>query len=111
MLKPVKALCPLILLALAACASDSPSTTADSAFEEEGPYAVIREDSDDFVYFFPENLDSEADWPALVWFNGASGYTEGYNYNGLLESVGFKRPQAPISIESRFRSKVLGSPR
>lgn len=87
MLKPVKALCPLILLALAACASDSPSATADSAFEEEGPYSVIREDSDQFVYFFPEELDAEADWPALVWFNGASGYTEDYNYNGLLGSV------------------------
>jgi dienelactone hydrolase len=83
------------LLALSACASDdsSPSgggggTGGSSAeFPTAGPASIVREDTDEFVYFFPAGLDVEADWPALVWFNGASGYQEDFNYNGLLESV------------------------
>lgn len=89
----------LILSALAACASESASGTpgagggggaggaGDPDFPTEGPNSVVREDTEDFVYFFPDDLDAESTWPALVWFNGASGYEEDFNYNGLLESV------------------------
>ena len=58
-----------------------------AAFPMMGPYSTVREDTDDLVYFFPEGVDQEESWPSLVWFNGASGYTEDFNYNGLLESV------------------------
>jgi hypothetical protein len=77
----------LLLLSTVACGSDMQSDTGSSEFPAEGPYSVVREDADDFVYFFPQDLDVEPVWPALVWFNGASGYTEDFNYNGLLESV------------------------
>ena len=59
----------------------------DTAFPPEGPQSIVREDSDDFVYFFPQDLDTGSTWPALVWFNGSSGYAEDFNYNGLLESI------------------------
>jgi len=59
----------------------------DTAFPPEGPQSIVREDSDDFVYFFPQDLDTGSTWPALVWFNGSSGYREDFNYNGLLESI------------------------
>ena len=50
--------------------------------------ALIQgEDTDDLVYFYPEDIDDEATWPSLVWFNGASGYTDDYNYNEFLESI------------------------
>jgi hypothetical protein len=62
-------------------------TESDTEFPPAGPQSVVREDTDDFVYFFPEDLDAESAWPALVWFNGSSGYAEDFNYNGLLESV------------------------
>jgi len=81
------------LLALAACASDTTGGTDGAGgndgaeFPPAGPESVVREDSDDFIYFFPEELTKESSWPALVWFNGLSGYTEDFNYNGLLESV------------------------
>jgi dienelactone hydrolase len=52
-----------------------------------GPHAVAREDTSDLVYFFPEDLEAQARWPAVVWFNGASGYTETWNYNELLRSL------------------------
>lgn len=87
MLKLAKTLAPLILLAVAACASDTSTSARDTAFPADGPLSVVREDTSDFVYFYPEDLDSESTWPALVWFNGLSGYTEDFNYNGLLESV------------------------
>lgn len=80
-------LIPFILLTMASCASDTPASSGDTAFPAEGPLSVVREDSNDFVYFFPEDLDAESAWPSLVWFNGLSGYTEDFNYNGLLESV------------------------
>jgi dienelactone hydrolase len=87
--------CLTLLVTLAACASDdaSPSnggggTGGSSAeFPTAGLASVVREDTDAFVYFFPQDLDAETVWPALVWFNGASGYQEDFNYNGLLESV------------------------
>lgn len=60
---------------------------SDDAFPLAGPQSVVREDADDFVYFFPQVLATETAWPALVWFNGLSGYAEDFNYNGLLESV------------------------
>jgi hypothetical protein len=61
--------------------------TDGGAFPTIGPYSTVREDTDDLVYFFPEGIDQEETWPSLVWFNGASGYTEDFNYNGLLESI------------------------
>lgn len=61
--------------------------TDETDFGTEGPYSVVREDTADFVYFYPESIEGEASWPSLVWFNGASGYAEDFNYNGLLESV------------------------
>ncbi len=90
------------LAALAACADDIPSGTGGrggdggsgggggtpgSEFPTEGPYPTVREDTEHLVYFFPRNIGDEPSWPSLVWFNGASGYTEDFNYNGLLESV------------------------
>jgi len=89
----------LLLCGFAACASEEGSAApgtggtggaggaGSSEFPAEGPESIVREDTDDFVYFFPENLDAESAWPALVWFNGLSGYTEDFNYNGLLESI------------------------
>ncbi|HET6418047.1 MAG TPA: hypothetical protein VFG22_17260 [Polyangiales bacterium] len=88
--------CSLTLLfALVACAGDDPSPSpggggtggSGAEFPAAGPASVVREDTDAFVYFFPADLDAETIRPALVWFNGASGYQEDFNYNGLLESV------------------------
>jgi dienelactone hydrolase len=84
-----------LLFALAACAGDDPSPSqggggtggSGAAFPAAGPASVVREETDAFVYFFPDDLDAETVWPALVWFNGASGYQDDFNYNGLLESV------------------------
>lgn len=102
MIRFAQTLAPLILLTLAACASDTHGGTAgtggaggnggtggtgDTGFPAEGPESVLREETDDFVYFFPQSLEAETKWPALVWFNGASGYADDFNYNGLLESV------------------------
>ena len=89
----------VILLAAVACGTDGSGggagggtggtggTDGDTSFPAEGTHSVVREDADDFVYFFPQDLDAESAWPALVWFNGASGYAEDFNYNGLLASV------------------------
>lgn len=88
----------IALAALAACASETEGGTGGAAgaggnlgtagqFPTEGPYITVREDTNDLVYFFPEAIDDETTWPSLVWFNGASGYTEDFNYNGLLDSI------------------------
>lgn len=96
----------IALAALAACASEAQDGTGGSAgaggsggaagssggeFPTAGPHTTVRQDTDDLVYFFPEDLDvdidGEATWPSLVWFNGASGYAEDFNYNGLLDSI------------------------
>jgi hypothetical protein len=90
-----------VLATLGACSNEAQSGSRGTAgegggggnsgasgeFPLEGPYMTVREDTDDLVYFFPEEIESEETWPSLVWFNGASGYTEDFNYNGLLESV------------------------
>ncbi len=93
-----------ILAALSACGGESASNTGGTPgtggtggtggtsrtigeFSVQGPYNTVREDTDDLVYFFPEEIDGEETWPSLIWFNGASGYAEDFNYNGLLESV------------------------
>lgn len=34
-----------------------------------------------------QSIEEETNWPALVWFNGASGYTEDLHYNGFLDSI------------------------
>lgn len=81
-----RALGIIVLAVLAACASETQSETGGE-FPTEGPYTTVREDTDALIYFFPENIDQESTWPSLVWFNGASGYTEDFNYNGLLESI------------------------
>ena len=62
-------------------------TAGSQEFPLEGPYATVFEENDDFVYFFPEDLGADSPWPALIWFNGRSGYQDDFNYNGLLESV------------------------
>jgi hypothetical protein len=98
----------LALTALAACASDTSDGTGGTSgaggsagsggnggaagssggeFPMAGPYPTFREDTADLVYFFPQNIEEETTWPALVWFNGASGYTDDFNYNGLLDSI------------------------
>jgi len=80
----------IALAALAACAGESESGTGSSFGGEipsAGPYSAVREDTEALVYFFPDEIEEETTWPALVWFNGASGYTEDFNYNGLLESI------------------------
>jgi dienelactone hydrolase len=77
-----------MLTVLAACASETQTGSPTiGEFPMEGPHSTVREDTDDFIYFFPASLDDEETWPALVWFNGLSGYTEDNNYNGLLESI------------------------
>jgi len=91
MIRPSQAAIALLLVALTACASTTQdgadAGTGSTAFPIAGPISVVREDTAAFVYFFPANLDAASTWPALVWFNGASGYTEDFNYNGLLESI------------------------
>ncbi len=92
----------LILTTVLACGDDVPSgpgtggnggagghggSAGAQEFPLVGPYATVFEENDDFVYFFPEDLGAESTWPALVWFNGRSGYQDDFNYNGLLESV------------------------
>jgi hypothetical protein len=81
-----RALGIIVLAVLAACASETQSATGGE-FPTEGPYTTVREDTDSLIYFFPEDIDQESTWPSLVWFNGASGYMEDFNYNGLLESI------------------------
>jgi hypothetical protein len=98
-----RAISIIALAALAGCANETQSGTRGPAgtggtagvggsstggeFPTEGPYSTLRVDTANFVYFLPDDLELEATWPSLVWFNGASGYTEDYNYNGLLESI------------------------
>jgi hypothetical protein len=77
----------LVLFLLAACGSESQSAVEAGEFPKEGAYATVREDTDALIYFYPEEIDSETSWPSLVWFNGASGYTDDYNYNELLQSI------------------------
>ena len=78
----------LLSLMLGACSSEASGVTPmNPSFAMEGPHAVLAEETDEFVYFFPEDLGSEESWPSLIWFNGLSGYTDSFNYNGLLESV------------------------
>ena len=88
----------IALAALSACASEIEDGTGGAAgaggnvgtagkSPTEGPYITVREDADDLVYFFPEAIDDETTWPSLVWFNSASGYTKGFNYNGLLDLI------------------------
>jgi dienelactone hydrolase len=81
-----RALGIIVLAVLAACASETQFETGGE-FPTVGPYTTVREDTDALIYFFPENIDQASTWPSLVWFNGASGYTEDFNYNGLLESI------------------------
>lgn len=87
-----------VLATLVACSNETQDGTrgtgggggnsgASGEFPLEGPYVTVREDTDDLVYFFPEEIEGEETWPSLVWFNGASGYAEDFNYNGLLESI------------------------
>lgn len=76
----------IALAALGACASDT-QTESGGEFPMAGPYSTFREDTAELVYFFPQDIDEAASWPALVWFNGASGYTEELHYNGLLDSI------------------------
>lgn len=84
----LQTLATALLLILAACGSEaSEAAPANPDFAAEGPYAVDFAETDAFVFLFPRDLESEDSWPALVWFNGASGYTDSFNYNGLLESV------------------------
>lgn len=84
----------LALMSVFACGDDTQrgnggvgGMAASEEFPPDGPNATVFEENDDFVYFFPEDLDTDSPWPALVWFNGASGYQDDFNYNGLLESV------------------------
>jgi predicted dienelactone hydrolase len=88
---PVKRPYFLIVLAvLAACTGDPESGTGGISGGEipiAGPYPTVREDTDSLIYFFPEEIEEETSWPSLVWFNGASGYAEDFNYNGLLQSI------------------------
>ncbi|MBM4243474.1 MAG: hypothetical protein FJ148_06605 [Deltaproteobacteria bacterium] len=57
------------------------------AFGLVGPHTTVREDTAELVYFYPADVRSAVRWPAVVWLNGASGYTETWNYNELLRSV------------------------
>jgi len=78
----------LLALMLAACGGEaSEAAPTNPAFSAEGPYAVDFVQTDAFVFFFPRDLETEESWPSLIWFNGLSGYTDSFNYNGLLESV------------------------
>ena len=77
----------IALAVLTACGSETSGSPSAGEFPTEGPHSTVREDTNDFIYFFPESLDDAPTWPALVWFNGLSGYTEDWNYNGLLESI------------------------
>lgn len=77
----------LLLCGCGDSGDDAGSSPAGAGFGLVGPHAVVREDTAALVYFFPDDLQSRTRWPAMVWFNGASGYTDTWNYNELLRSV------------------------
>ncbi len=78
----------LLVFTIIGCGGDDDGgAVAAGEFGVVGPYETVLEDSADFVWFYPSNLGEPGIWPALVWYNGASGYSDDNNYNPLLESL------------------------